>query len=57
MLIREEGCRKISDAFNRQYQISKNITVGKTYVADMIREHQYQIHVLRKNLKHQVPKR
>ena len=55
-LMREAGCRKIAYVFNRQYKTSHNITVGKTYVANIIREHQYQIQVLQKKLKHQPAK-
>lgn len=56
-LMRHEGCRKIAAEFNRQFKPSKNITVGKTYVAKIIREHHYQIQVLQKKLKHKPPKR
>ena len=54
-LMREAGCRKIADVFNRQFQASHNVTVGKTYVANVIRDHQYQIQVLQKKLKHLPP--
>lgn len=56
-LMRTEGCRKISNAFNRQYKSTDNITVGKTYVANVIRDHQYQIQVISKKLKHLPPKK
>jgi len=55
-LMHHKGCRKIADIFNRQFKTSKNITVSKTYVANVIRDHQYQIQVLQKKLKHQPPK-
>ena len=55
-LMPDEGCRKISDTFNRQYAVSKNMSVGKTTVANIIKQHQYQIQVQRQKLKHQQPK-
>jgi len=55
-LMPDEGCRKISDTFNRQYATSKNMSVGKTTVANIIKKHQYQIQVQRQKLKHQPPK-
>ncbi len=51
-----KGCRKIADTFNRQFEFSKNMTVSKTFVANVIREHQYQIQVLHKKMKHAPPK-
>jgi len=55
-LMREEGCRKIADTFNRQFAFSKQMTVGKTFVAKVIRAHQYEIQVQHKKLKHTPPK-
>jgi len=55
-MMQHKGCRKIAFEFNRQFKVSNNITVGKTYVANIIREHQYQIQVLNKKLKHKPPK-
>ncbi len=50
------GCRKIADAFNRLYNKSKTMTVGKTFVNTTIRQHHYEIKVLRKKIKHLKPK-
>ena len=55
-LMRNEGCRKIAGAFNRQFEFSKQMTVGKTFVAKVIREHQYEIQVLHKKIKQAPPK-
>lgn len=50
------GCRKIADTFNRLYSQSKGVSVGKTWVADLIRDHQYEIQVLSRKLKNRKPK-
>jgi len=50
------GCRKLAASFNRRYSNSKKMTVGKTYVSNMIKNHQYEIQVLRKNAKHRKPR-
>ena len=56
-LMPDSGCRKIANAFNRQHHCTNNMTVGKTYVANIIHAHRYQIQVLQKKLKHKLPKR
>jgi len=50
------GGRKIAEAFNRLYAESRNITVGKTWVCEVLRDHQYEIQVMRRILKHRKPK-
>jgi hypothetical protein len=50
------GCRKIADAFNRQYAISHRESVSKSYVADVLRKHAWEIARLRRTIKHQVPR-
>lgn len=55
-LMPHDGQRKIADAFNRLYSQQRNMTVGKTFVGYIIRDHQYEIQVLRRKLKHQRPK-
>ncbi len=50
------GCRKLAESFNRRYARSKNMTVGKTYVSNIIKKHQYEIQLLRKNIKHRIPR-
>ncbi len=55
-LMPKTGCRTISDVFNRRFKVKRNMTVGKTYVSDTIRKHQYEIQVLRKKMKHRRPR-
>jgi len=54
-LMPELGCRKLADSFNRRFAKAKQITVGKTYVNGIIQQHQYEIQVLKKNIKHRKP--
>lgn len=55
-LMPEAGCRMIADTFNRRFALDKRMTVGKSYVADIIRKHEYEIQVLRKRIKHAKPR-
>jgi putative transposase len=50
-----EGCRKIASHFNRQYAHT-SLSVSKSYVYRMLKEHRYEIMLLRKKLKHHIPK-
>jgi len=52
----DAGCRKIASTLNRSYSQSKQMTVSKSYVNTVIREHLYEIQVLRNKIKHQRPK-
>ncbi|MEN9864470.1 MAG: hypothetical protein RL748_60, partial [Pseudomonadota bacterium] len=47
--------RKLADAFNRLYQASTGVSVGRTWVREMLMNHEYEILHLNKTLKHQVP--
>ena len=49
------GCRKIAATFNRLHQASRNMRVSKSYVANIIRDHQYDIQVLARKIKHRQP--
>jgi len=49
------GCRKLADSFNRRFAKTKQITVGKTYVNGIVQQHQHEIQVIRKNIKHRRP--
>jgi transposase InsO family protein len=57
----QAGCRTIADAFNYHYEDHKVTpeTVGKTFVATAIRNHLYEIQILRRNIKskpaHNIP--
>ena len=52
----DTGCRKLAESFNRRYAKNKQMTVGKTYVSNIIKKHQYEIQILRKNIKHRKPR-
>ncbi len=55
-LMPDAGCRTIANIFNRRFAASRRMTVGKSFVADMLRRHQYEIQVLRREIKHRVPR-
>lgn len=55
-LMPQAGCRTIADICNRRYAASRHITVGKTYVHQVLQRHKYEIQILRRNLKHAKPK-
>lgn len=55
-LMPHDGHRKIAHAFNRLHAEKRRITVGRTFVGYTIRDHQYDIQVLRRTLKHKRPK-
>ncbi|MCR4304007.1 MAG: integrase core domain-containing protein [Gallionella sp.] len=50
------GCRSIADICNRRFAASRNITVGKTYVHQVLQQHDYEIQILRRKLKHTKPR-
>ena len=50
------GCRSLADVINRRFAASRNVTVGKTYVHQVLQRHAYEIHILRRKLKHAKPK-
>lgn len=56
-LMPHTGCRKIADCFNRCFEEARKMTVGKTYVSDMIHKHLYEIQVLRRQIKNAKPKK
>jgi putative transposase len=49
------SCYKLADTFNRMYAASHNATVGKTWVAEVVRAHRYEIADLRRRFKRSVP--
>ena len=55
-LMPQAGCRSIADICNRRFAASRKITVGKTYVHQILQQHDYEIKILRRNLKHAKPK-
>jgi len=52
----QAGCRTISDICNRRFAASRKVTVGKTFVHQVLQNHDYEIQILRRNLKHAKPK-
>ncbi|MGV8933630.1 MAG: transposase [Gallionellaceae bacterium] len=50
------GCRTLTDIFNRRFAVSRRMTVGKSFVSDVICKHLYEIQILRKKIKHAKPK-
>ncbi len=56
VLMPEAGCRTLATLFNRHYAASRKMTVGKSFVADTVRQHQYEIQVIRRKIKHAKPK-
>ena len=55
-LMSQAGCRSIACICNRRFAASRKITVGKTYVHQILQQHCYEIKILRRNLKHVKPK-
>ena len=55
-LMPQAGCRTIAHHFNRRWAGRREMTVSKTYVADLCRRHQYLIYEARKKMKHRVPR-
>ena len=53
------GCRRIADTFNRRHArhrvIKRRMTVGKSFVAETMRKHRYEIDIQRRRIKHRVP--
>jgi hypothetical protein len=54
-LMPSAGCRTIALTFARLHAIRRQMTVGKTFVSNTLREHQYQIRDLRRQFKHRRP--
>lgn len=42
-LMPHDGCRTIANTFNRLYAERRKVTVGKTYVSNVIQQHRYEI--------------
>jgi len=51
------GCRTLADCFNRRFAAERRITVGKTFVAGLIRTHQHEIALLRRQIRNARPRR
>ena len=55
-LMPHAGCRSIADICNRRFAASRKVTVGKTWVHQVLQRHDYEIQILRRKLKHAKPK-
>jgi transposase InsO family protein len=56
-LMPANGCRKIAITFNRLHGHRRSMTVGKSYVANVLRDSQEEVLRLRSELKHRRPRR
>ena len=52
----QAGCRAIADICNRRFAASRKVTVGKTFVHQILQRHEYEIQILRRKFKHVKPK-
>ncbi len=50
------SCYKLAATFNQLYAAEKGVTVGKTFVAETVRAHAYEIGQLREHWKRQRPR-
>jgi transposase InsO family protein len=55
-LMPQAGCRTIADICNRRFAASRKVTVGKTFVHQILQRHGYEIQILRRSLKHTKPR-
>lgn len=56
-LMREAGtCRAVADVFCRRFAGRRKMTVGRTFVSEVIRAHRYEIDVLRRQIKNRKPR-
>lgn len=54
-LMPDDGCRTLAEVFNRRFEDARDMTVRKTFVSNVVRKHQYAIHVARQQIKHTPP--
>jgi transposase InsO family protein len=52
----QTGCRTIAQVFNRRCAVAKHMTVGKTFVSQVVRDHQYEIQVVRRKIRRAKPR-
>lgn len=56
-LMRKGGtCRSIAAAFNRRFALTREMTVGRTWVSEVIRNHRYEIDIARREIKNAKPR-
>jgi transposase InsO family protein len=52
----EASCRTLAADFNRRFYAKRQVSVGKTYVAETLKKHAYEVQVLRSGLKRRAPR-
>ena len=56
-LMREAGtCRAIANSFNRRFASRRMMTVGKSFVCEVVRKHRYEIEVVQRRIKNARPR-
>jgi transposase InsO family protein len=55
-LLPDANYRTIEKLFNKLFAARRKMTVSKSYVAYTVRNHRYEIEVLRRHIKHRVPR-
>jgi transposase InsO family protein len=55
-LMPQAGCRRVAHSFNGRFAAKRRLTVGKTLVAELLRQHRYEVEVLRRHIKNARPK-
>jgi transposase InsO family protein len=55
-LMPHAGCRAIADSFNRRFAAEPRMTVGKTFVSEVTQRHQYEIDIVRRQIKNARPR-
>lgn len=56
LLMPDAGCRTIEMIFNRRFAIARGLTVGKTYVANVLSARRYDVQVRGRDLRRSAPK-
>jgi transposase InsO family protein len=51
----DAGCRQLTDTFNRLHA-EQSVSVGKTWVSQVLKKHHHDILRMRRQLKHRVPR-
>ena len=55
-LLPQASCRSIRDSFNRRFAARRKMRVGRTFVWQLLRQHRYDIEVLRRRIKNARPR-
>ncbi|MEJ2610875.1 MAG: hypothetical protein P8179_12520 [Candidatus Thiodiazotropha sp.] len=43
----EASCRFLAATFNRRFRVARQMSVGKTYVVETLKQHTYEIQMLK----------